>query len=68
MNSRIWFAGLALSAGLCSFSFGQVTGTASIDSSYATGPVTVSGLSVSFGHTDDQRGVPGSSYMVIHGS
>ena len=25
-------------------------------------------LSVSFGHTDDQPGVPGSSYMVIHGS
>src|SRR4051812_35075717 len=31
MNSRIWFAGLALSAGLCSFSFGQVTGTAKFD-------------------------------------
>jgi hypothetical protein len=25
-------------------------------------------LSVSFGHTDDQPGAPGSSYMVIHGS
>ncbi len=31
MNSRIWFAGLALSAGLCSFSFGQVSGTAKFD-------------------------------------
>jgi Ca2+-binding RTX toxin-like protein len=25
-------------------------------------------LSVSFGHTDDQPGAPGASYMVIHGS